>query len=222
VRPVGEGPWPAIFVVNGTVPEGRELPGVRRLAEGFARAGYLAVVPDLPGLTEDRITPQTVDAATEAARKISTRPDAEDGEVAMVGVSTGATLALLAAEDPTLDGKVSLVAGVAPFSNIETVLNVAATGHYLRPRGKQVRYEATPFLSHVVARSLVAALPPGADRETLSAEISSVGRENPDSLRGIRQRRTDDLGPEAKSVVRLLANCDPERFDHLYADLPGP
>ena len=122
-----------IFVVNGTVPEGRELPGVRRLAEGFARAGYLAVVPDLPGLTEDRITRQTVDAATEAARKISTRPDAEDGEVAMVGVSTGATLALLAAEDPTLDGKVSLVAGVAPFSNIETVLNVAATGHYLRP-----------------------------------------------------------------------------------------
>ena len=103
MRPVGEGPWPAIFVVNGTVPEGRELTGVRRLAEDFARAGYLAVVPDLPGLTEDRITPQTVDAVTEAARKISTRPDAEDGEVAMVGVSTGATLALLAAKDPTLD-----------------------------------------------------------------------------------------------------------------------
>ena len=92
-------------MVNGTVPEGRELPAVRHLAEGFARAGYLAVVPDLPGLTEDRITPQTVDAATEAARKISTRPDAENGEVAMVGVSTGATLALLAAEDPRLDGR---------------------------------------------------------------------------------------------------------------------
>src|SRR5215212_8243549 len=112
VKPEGEGPWSAVFLVNGTVPEGRKLPGVRRLAEGFARAGYLAVVPDLPGLTEDRITPQTVDAAKEAARKISTRPDAEDGEVAMVGVSTGATLALLAAKDPTLDGKVSLVAGV--------------------------------------------------------------------------------------------------------------
>jgi len=116
-------------VVNGTVPEGRELPAVQNLAEGFARAGYLAVVPDLPGLTEDRITPQTVNAATEAARKISTRPDAENGEVAMVGVSTGATLALLAAEDPRLNGKVSLVAGVAPFSNMETVFSVATTAH---------------------------------------------------------------------------------------------
>ena len=220
-RPVGEGPWPAIFVVNGTVPEGKELPGVRHLAGGFARAGYLAVVPDLPGLTEDRITPQTVDAATRAARKISGRSDAEDGEVAMVGVSTGATLALLAAEDPGLEGKVSLVAGVAPFSDIETVLSVATTGHYRRPDGKLARYEATPFLSYVVARSLVAALPPGEDRQTVSAEISSVGRENPDPLQNLRSRRTDDLGPEARSVVRLLANRDPERFDDLYAALPG-
>ena len=220
-RPAGEGPWPAIFVVNGTVPEGRKLPAVRHLAEGFARAGYLAVVPDLPGLTEDRITPRTVDAAAQAAIEISGRSDAEDGEVAIVGVSTGATLALLAAEDPKVDGRVSLVAGVAPFSNIKTVLSVATTAHYRRPDGKLVPYRAVPFLSYVVARSLVAALPPGRDRRTLSAEIAGVGRESPDPLHDIRQRRTDDLGPEAKSVVRLLANRDPERFDDLYAALPG-
>jgi pimeloyl-ACP methyl ester carboxylesterase len=221
VRPAGKGPWPAIFIVNGTVPEGKDLPAVRHLAEGFARAGYLTVVPDLPGLTEDRITPRTVDAATQAAFEISGRSDAEDGEVAIVGVSTGATLALLAAEDPELDGRVSLVAGVAPFSNIKTVLSVATTAYYRRPDGKLLPYEAAPFLSYVVARSLVAALPPGRDRRTLSAEITSVGRENPDPLHDIRRRRTDDLGPEAKSVVRLLANRDPKRFDELYAALPG-
>jgi acetyl esterase/lipase len=219
-KPAGKGPWPAIFVVNGTVPEGRKLPAVRHLAEGFARAGYLAVVPDLPGLTEDRITPQTADAATQAAFGISSRPEAEDGEVAIVGVSTGATLALLAAEDPKLDGRISLVAGVAPFSNIKTVLSVATTAHYRRPDGKLVPYEAAPFLSYVVARSLVAALPPGRDRQTLSAEIEGVGRESPDPLHDLRSRRTDDLGPGAKSVVRLLSNRDPKRFDDLYADLP--
>ena len=220
-KPAGEGPWAAVFVVNGTVPEGRELPAVRHLAEGFARAGYLAVVPDLPGLTEDRITPRTVDTATRAALEISAKPDAEDGEVALVGVSTGATLSLLAAEDKSTKGRISLVAGVAPFANIKTVLNVATTGHYRRPDGELVRYEAKPFLSYVVARSLVAALPPGEDRRTLESEISSVGRENPDPLHDLRSRPTDDLGPEAKSVVRLLANRDPERFDDLYADLPG-
>jgi pimeloyl-ACP methyl ester carboxylesterase len=219
-RPAGDGPWPAVFVVNGTVPEGRKLPEVRQLAEGFARAGYLVVVPDLPGLTEDRITPQTAEATTQVAREISARTDVEDGEVALVGVSTGATLALLAAEDPALRGKVSLVAGVAPYSNIKTVLNVATTGHYRRPGGELVRYEATPFLSYVVARSLVAALPPGEDKRTLSGELERAGRESPDPLSGLRSRQTDGLGADARRVVGLLANRNPKRFAALYADLP--
>src|SRR5918998_6233420 len=137
-RPAGEGPWPAIFLVNGTVREGRKLPEVRNLAEGFARAGYVVVVPDLPGLTEARITPQTADATTQVAREISGRPDVEDGEVALVGVSTGATLALLAAEDPALRGKVSLVAGGAPYPNIKPVLGLPPPGHYRRSDGEMI------------------------------------------------------------------------------------
>src|SRR5215218_2416110 len=219
-RPAGDGPWPAIFLVNGTVPEGRKLPGVRRLAEGFARAGYLAVVPDLPGLMEDRITPRTVQETTEVAHEISTTADAEGGEVTLVGVSTGATLSLLAAENPVLKGKVSLVAGVAPFADIHTVVSVATTSHYRRDDGELVRYKAAPFLSYVVARSLIAALPPGEDRQTLMSELEKVGRDNPHPLSDIRSRRTADLGPEAKSVVRLLANRNLKRFDSLYAALP--
>jgi pimeloyl-ACP methyl ester carboxylesterase len=219
-RPAGEGPWPAIFLVNGSVREGRKLPEVRNLAEGFARAGYLVVVPDLPGLTEARITPQTADATTQVAREISGWPDVEDGKVALVGVSTGATLALLAAEDPELKGKVSLIAGVAPYSNIKTVLSLATTGHYRRSDGELIRYEADSFLAYVIARSLVAALPPGEDKLTLSAELERVGRESPDPLSGLRARRTDDLGPGARSVVRMLANRNPERFAALYANLP--
>ena len=219
VRPAGDGPWPAVFVVNGTVPEGRELPEVRRLAEGFARAGYLVVVPDLPGLTEDEITPDTVHETVEVAREVSGRPDAEDGEVALVGVSTGATLSLLAAEKASLKGRTSVVAGVAPYADIRTVVNVATTGHYREGMGFR-RHEADPFLSYAIARSLVAALPPGEDRQKLSEELERVNREDPDPLAGLRARPTGDLGPEAASVVKLLANEDPERFDDLYEALP--
>jgi pimeloyl-ACP methyl ester carboxylesterase len=218
--PAGDGPWPAAFVVNGTVPKGRKLPEVRQLAEGFARAGYLVVVPDLPGLTEDEITPETTRETVDVARQISERPDVADGEVALVGVSTGATLALLAAEKASLEGRVSVVAGVAPYSDIRTVMNVATTGHYRRSDGDLVRYEADPFLSYVIARSLLAALPPGEDRRTLSRELAGIDREDPDPLSGLRARQTGDLGPGARSVVRLLANRNPERFDALYTDLP--
>lgn len=218
-RPAGDGPWPAVFVVNGTVPQGRKLPEVQRLAEGFARAGHLVVVPDLPGLTEDEITPETVKETVEVAREVSEKQEAEGGKVALVGVSTGATLALLAAERASLEGRVSIVAGVAPYSDIRTVVNVATTGHYRA--GKEFkRHEADPFLSYVIARSLVAGLPPGEDRRTLSNELEGVDREDTDPLDGLRSRPTDDLGPGAASVIGLLANEDPERFDALYEKLP--
>jgi pimeloyl-ACP methyl ester carboxylesterase len=219
-RPAGEGPWPAVFFVNGTVPEGRKLPEARRLAEGFARAGYLVVLPDLPGLMEDRITPETVTETAEVARAVSGRPDAADDEVSMVGISTGATLALLAAQRPDVGDRVSLVAGVAPYSDIRTVLNVATTGSYEVKEGNFARHDADPFLSYVVARSVIAALPPGEDRRALSAEMEAVGRENPNPLGGLRLRRTDDLGPDAMAVVALLANREPARFAGLYSDLP--
>ncbi|CAN5280071.1 hypothetical protein BH24ACT19_BH24ACT19_20460 [soil metagenome] len=219
VRPGGEGPWPAIFFVNGTVQEGRELPEVRRLAEGFARAGYLVVVPDLPGLRSDKIMPETAAETVEVAREVADLPDTRGGEVGLVGVSTGATLALLAAGDPEVREDVSVVSGVAPYSDIRTVLNVATTGHY-REDGELVPYETDPFLSYVIARSLVATLPEGEDREKLTSELEEVYRYDPNPLAGLRDRSTDDLGPEAESVVELLANRDPGRFDELYEALP--
>jgi pimeloyl-ACP methyl ester carboxylesterase len=115
--------------------------------------------------------------------------------------------------------RVSAVAGVAPFADIRTVLALATTGHYARD-GRMEPYRADPFLSYVVARSLISALPPCKDRDVLLSEMDAVARDDPSPLAALRARPTDDLGPEAKSVVALLANRDPERFAALYRELP--
>jgi pimeloyl-ACP methyl ester carboxylesterase len=218
-KPGGEGPWPALLFVNGTVPEGRTLSEVQNLARGLARAGYLVVVPDLPGQRNDEITEETGSSALEAARATADQPDACDGRVGLVGVSTGATLALLTAQEPELSERVTVVSGIAPYTDIRTVLNIATTGHY-RSGEEYVPYEADPLLSYIVARSVVAALPPGEDRERLRSELEEVDRLDPDPLAGLRERPTDDLSSEARRVVELLANEDPERFDELYAAFP--
>ena len=220
-KPAGEGPWPAILFVNGTVPEGREYPEVQNLARGLARAGYLVVVPDLPGLTTDEITEETVSSTAEAARAVAERPDTSNGRVGLVGVSTGATLSLLAAKDPDVGEHVSVVAGIAPYTDIRTVLSIATTDHY-REGEEYVPYDAEPFLSYVIAKSLLAALPPGEERDELRAELEEVDRLDPEPLASLRARSTVNLSLEARSAVELLANTDPERFDELYAALsPG-
>jgi pimeloyl-ACP methyl ester carboxylesterase len=214
VKPRGEGPWPAVFFVNGVVTEGRKLPEVRRLAEGLARAGYLVVVPDLPGLRWGEIRPETVHETAEVARAVSGLPDARNGGVSLVGFSTGATLALLAAEREDVAGRTSIVVGVAPYTDVKTVLDIATTGHY-KENGRLVRYDADPFLSGAITQSLVSTLPPSEDRETLLEELEEVDRLRPEFLTELR-----GMGAEARSVAKLLANKDPRRFDELYASLP--
>jgi hypothetical protein len=56
------------------------------------------VVPDLPGLRRGEIRPETLHDTLEVAQAICQRPDTRGGQVGLVEASTGATLALLAAE----------------------------------------------------------------------------------------------------------------------------
>ena len=154
------GPHPSIVFINGTTPEGRELPVVRGLAQGLARSGFVVFVPDLAGLRADEISPKTVSAAGSAVRAAADHPKTRGGEVALVGASTGATLALLVAKDPALGDRVSSVSGLAPFADIRTALSLATTGHHRAEDGRRVPYEPDPFLSYAIARSLLAALPP--------------------------------------------------------------
>ena len=114
--------------------------------------------------------------------------------------------------------RVSGVAGVAPYTDIHTVLNIATTGHYWDGEN-YAPYEANPFLSYVIARSMLAALPPGEDRYVLRAELGEVDRLDPNPLARLRERSTGDLSPEARGVVELLASTDPERFDERYEAL---
>ncbi len=217
-KPEGEGPWPALLFVNGTTPEGRTLPQVQNLARGLARAGYLVVVPDLPGLRSDEVTEETASSTLEAARSVADQPDACSGRVGLIGVSTGATLALLAAQNPEMSERVSIVAGIAPYTDIRTVLNIATTGHYWNGE-EYVPYKADPFLSYVIARSVVAALPPGEDRDKLRAELEGIDRQDPDPLAELRTHSTEDLSPEARRLIEMLTNEDPERFDEFYRAL---
>lgn len=211
---------PAIVFINGTTPEGRDLAAVRDLGEGLSRSGFLVFVPDLAGLREDEISPETVSDAKSAVLAAADHPRTRGGEVSLVGASTGATVALIVAGDPALDDRIVSVSGLAPFTDVRTALSLATTGHYRAEDGRFVPYEPDPFLSYVIARSLISALSPGEDRDSLSAELSRVDRLAPDPLSDLRRRATHDLGHEARAAVRLLANEDPRRVDELYRALP--
>jgi hypothetical protein len=71
----------------------------------------------------------------------------------------------------------------------------------------------------VIARSLVAALPPSSDRSRLLASLLRLHEGTPDPLALFRRMRPAEVARSARALVELLANRDPARFDELYAAL---
>ncbi len=109
---------------------------------------------------------------------------------ALIGASTGAGLAILAAGDPRLVSRVTAVAAVGPFASLRNVLQLATTGHYDdRP------YLAAPLLARAAARSLAASAPGD------PAVPSLLANRNP--------RRFDELfealAPETRALVWELS-----------------
>jgi acetyl esterase/lipase len=216
VRPARGGPRPAFLFVNGAHPLRRKEPIVQRLSRGLARAGFVAIVPDLPGLGEGAITTELPEALAAVTRRAIELPDVRGGRLALVGVSTGASLAIIAAARPEFAGRISLVAAVAPFADLEKMICLTTTGFYEEEAGF-VRYEVSDLSRRVVARSLVASLH-CEDREELLAELSRLELAELDPLEALPART--DLSPEARAVARLLGNRDPARFGALFAALP--
>ena len=216
-RPADSPPWPGVVFLNGATRRGRRHPDVQDLARGLARAGFLVLVPDLPGLRLGEITDRTVGGAVEVTRAAAARGDVDNGRVSLVGVSVGATLALLAAERPAARNRVSLVAGFAPYTDLRKVIRLATTGTYGLD-GRQIRYESDPYLRLAIARSLVAGLGGTGARRNLLADLERVDDDTHSPLATMRRPRP--LDRETRAVVRLLLNRNPRRFERLYAALP--
>jgi pimeloyl-ACP methyl ester carboxylesterase len=219
-RPGRARPCAMLVFVNGVTARGRRHPDVQRLARALARAGFLVLIPDLTGLARGEITEGTVAAAVAVGCAAADRPEALDRRIGLLGVSVGATVALLAAEDRRLAERVSAVAGIAPYTDWVNVVRLATTGTY--PNGKALdRYPVPAFLGLVVARSLAAGLPEGADRDLLRATLATVEADALDPLAELRRFPRAGLSPSALAVLDLTLNRDPGRFDTLYAALPA-
>jgi len=220
VKPARGGPWPAWVFVNGAHPLRRTEPVVARLSRGLARAGYLVLVPDVPGLGEGTITARTLEATVAVTAAASRRADVVGERVALIGASTGAALALLTAGRPELAERISVVAAVAPFADLERMICLATTRSYSE-NGAFRSYDVTDLQRQVVARSLVATISDAGERERLHADLDRAAREERDPISTL-PCELDGLTSETQAVLRLLQNDNAERFAELYEGLPEP
>lgn len=215
-RPAGRGPWPAIMFVTGAHPLRRKEPIVQRVAEGLARTGYLVVLPDLPGLGVGELTTRTVESAAAITREATSMRDVRGGRVALIGASTGASIALLLAARSELAGRISLVSSISPYADLRKMICLATTARY-ENGGSYREYAVTNLLRRAVARSMIVTLAAGGERERLLAEVGDILEDDDPFARLPAQ--TTPLSSEAEAIMRVLENRDSTRFEEIFADL---
>jgi pimeloyl-ACP methyl ester carboxylesterase len=219
VRPSSPPPWPALVFMNGATPDGRRHPTVHRLSLALARARVCVFIPDLAGVAAGELSPRTLAQAVDVSEAAARRPETAHGRVALVGVSVGGTLSLLAAADSRLRHRTSVVACVAPFGDLANVMRLATTGTYRD--GDVVQHHAPPsYLRIGLARSLAAMLAVTDATADLCRELRALDVESGAPVE-LPARAFHCAGAEAERLYDLLTNSDPHRFDGLYAALPA-
>lgn len=216
-RPTGDGDWPGVLFLTGADVAGRKSEDVALLGRALARAGYVTIVPELPGLASGAVSDGTLDAAARAVAAAPDLPRVRGERVAVASASAGASLAILAVARPDVAPGVSVVAGVAPFARVETVLQVAVTGAYVTRGGRVEEYDSEQWLRTAVAASLFEATSGGAAAEALEARVLAQD----DPIATLR-----DIDPallpagDSRAVLELLRSDDPRTFAQRYEQLP--
>lgn len=217
--PSGGGPHPTILIVNGALSAGRAYAPLGHFGAALAQSGYTAVIPDYPDLLKEVLSPASLQDVESTLQRLATVPGVDGRRVELVGFCVGATLGLLAAENPQMPPLRALVELSGYVSSLD-MIQVITTGTYSL-HGTLVPYPPDPWVVAAVARSLVAGLPDSADRAIFAPFLVDPPPDHyvaPDWTKAPAAKLT----ARGKALLALLVNHDPHQVAALIAALPAP
>lgn len=217
--PRGGGAHPTILIINGALSAGRKYAPLAQFGAALAQSGYTAVIPDYPDLLKEVLSPASLQDAEYTVQHLGDIPGADGRRLEVVGFCVGATLGLLAAEDPQMPPMRAVVALSGYVSSLD-MIQVITTGTYTY-HGALVHYAPDPWVVVAVARSLVMGLPDAGDRAVFAPFLVDPPPDHyvaPDWTKVPGNRLTAG----GRALLALLENRDPVRVPGLIAALPAP
>jgi len=208
----------ALVLTPGLSPDGKDDRRLVALAESFARARFLTLVPEIPGARAMRFSPadaKRIGAAIATLDRAATARRAPP-RLGVAAISYAVAPALIAAVDHDPGDAVDFAIGLGGYYDARAVLAFVTTGQVRDPRtGFWTPGDAHPLGRWFLAQSLAAEIEDPADKAALSA-YAAAGLADP----GRPPPPPTGLGPEGRAVAALLTNTDPRRVDTLIAAAP--
>jgi dienelactone hydrolase len=191
-------PRPAVILALGVHPQPIDSADVVRIASAIARIGVVVGVPDSTALRELRLEPTEPAHLADAVLAVAALEEVDHHRLALAGFSAGASMALVAASDERLRGRLTYVSAFGGYADAGTLLvDVASRSMLLE--GDEVGWSPDE----------------GIERDLRALATDAVGTFAAERLFGATSRRDAEALIEAlpADARRLLAGVSP--LDHL-------
>jgi dienelactone hydrolase len=124
-----QGTWRPILVLSGVRPEGIDEPRLIDFARSLARIGFGAITPDLPGLFDFEIGPDSTDLIEDVTAWALAQGDlGANDRVGLIGISFSGGLAIAAAGRESIRDRVAFVMTVGSHGDLLRTLDTLAGG----------------------------------------------------------------------------------------------
>ena len=205
--PKNGGRHSGLILAHGAIKNGKDDRALWFAGRSLARAGYVALVPQLDSLSKFRLHQDDVDALVASFQYLA-RQEFSNGKIGMFGICLSAPLALLAATTPGISHEVAVVSFWGGFYNINDWLQAVIKEQYIA-EGEVKPWKPRPVLIEETPKWLIELLPDPSDRGC----IEEILRGN--SLNSAKS----NLSPSGRAMYELLTNRDHERVADLWAQL---
>lgn len=201
----------AIILLLGARPVDRNEPPLVRFAEGLSRAGLVVMVPVASGLAAGRIQADEVDALVQEVELLRGRADVDPARIGIIGFSVGGSVAIQAAADPRLDGKLAFVNAFGSYFDTTDFVRAIST-RSLSYAGIDEAWEPDPLVLFVLARQMVDTLPHPTDRDILDRLY----------LQADPAARADVpfMTPAGRAALALIDGLSPDETEAALAQMP--
>lgn len=195
--PAGRGEAPALVLALGARPAGPDDYRVMRVTEALARVGFAVLLPQSEALHRGEVAPGEVDYLVDATLALLDHPRSRDERAMIVGLSVGGSLALLAAGDERIAGRLASVLAFGAYARAADIVAAAAAQRVRGVDGSQRPWLPNRTTEWVLLASLRAVpASAGADAEAAREQL----------LDAIEQRMPLSLDAAEEAVGRLDAS----------------
>ncbi|HSL72456.1 MAG TPA: hypothetical protein VK864_19565 [Longimicrobiales bacterium] len=165
------------IVLHGLTTTGRQHPTLERFARAFAASGPVVMVPDIPEWRELRVaTTISIPTIRAAIRALAERADVDHERVGILGFSFGATQAIVAAADASLQSIMHGIAAWGGYRDLHRLFRFGIVGEH-ELDGVRHQLDPDPYGRWIMGANYLTGIPGFEDYIDVTAALRELAFE---------------------------------------------